>query len=103
MKRAALSSCGLLLMLPVLFIAAAVGVLGGGSGVSLGLPAADKLFGKFGLMKAHMPKRRLFQNLLGEVRCVIVRHVSRFSRSSAFNADIELGTALHGGQTDHRG
>jgi cell wall-associated NlpC family hydrolase len=40
-KRAALSSCGLLLMLPVLFIAAAVGVLGGGSGVSLGLPAAD--------------------------------------------------------------
>ncbi len=41
MKRAALSSCGLLLMLPVLFLAAAVGVLGGGSGVSLGLPAAD--------------------------------------------------------------
>ncbi len=41
MKRAALSSCGLLLMLPVLFIAAAVGVLGGGSGVSLGQPAAD--------------------------------------------------------------
>jgi cell wall-associated NlpC family hydrolase len=40
-KRAALSSCGLLLMLPVLFLAAAVGVLGGGSGVSLGLPAAD--------------------------------------------------------------
>jgi cell wall-associated NlpC family hydrolase len=40
-KRAALSSCGLLLMLPVLFIAAAVGVLGGGSGVSLGQPAAD--------------------------------------------------------------
>lgn len=41
MKRAALSSCGLLLMLPALFIAAAVGVLGGGSGVSLGQPAAD--------------------------------------------------------------
>ena len=41
MKRAALSSCGLLLMLPVLFIAAAVGVLDGGSGVSLGQPAAD--------------------------------------------------------------
>ncbi len=41
MKRAALSSCGLLLMLPVLFIGAAVGVLGGGSGVSLGQPAAD--------------------------------------------------------------
>jgi cell wall-associated NlpC family hydrolase len=40
-KRAALSSCGLLLMLPVLFLAAAVGVLGGGSGVSLGLPASD--------------------------------------------------------------
>ncbi len=41
MKRAALSSCGLLLMLPVLFIGAAVGVLGGGSAVSLGQPAAD--------------------------------------------------------------
>ena len=41
LKRAALSSCGLLLVLPVLFIAAAVGVLGGGSGVSLGQPAAD--------------------------------------------------------------
>ena len=41
MKRAALSSCGLLLMLPVLFLAAAVGVLDGGSGVSLGQPAAD--------------------------------------------------------------
>lgn len=40
MKRAALSSCGLLLMLPVLFIGAAVGVLGG-SAVSLGQPAAD--------------------------------------------------------------
>jgi cell wall-associated NlpC family hydrolase len=40
-KRAALSSCGLLLMLPVLFIGAAVGVLGGGSAVSLGQPAAD--------------------------------------------------------------
>ena len=41
MKRAALSSCGLLLALPVLFIGAAMGVLGGGSGVSLGLPAAE--------------------------------------------------------------
>lgn len=41
MKRAALSSCGLLLLLPVLFIGAAVGVLGGGSAVSLGQPAAD--------------------------------------------------------------
>jgi cell wall-associated NlpC family hydrolase len=40
-KRAALSSCGLLLLLPVLFIGAAVGVLGGGSAVSLGQPAAD--------------------------------------------------------------
>ncbi|MHB8242208.1 MAG: C40 family peptidase [Solirubrobacteraceae bacterium] len=40
MKRAALSSCGLLLLLPVLFIGAAVGVLGGGSAVSLGQPAA---------------------------------------------------------------
>ncbi len=41
MKRAALSSCGLLILLPVLFIGAAVGVLGGGSGVSIGQPAAD--------------------------------------------------------------
>jgi cell wall-associated NlpC family hydrolase len=35
-KRAALSSCALLALVPVLFIAAAVGVLGGGAGVSLG-------------------------------------------------------------------
>lgn len=41
MKRAALSSCVLLLALPVLFIGAAMGVLGGGAGVSLGLPAAE--------------------------------------------------------------
>ncbi len=40
MKRLVLSSCGLLFMLPVLFIGAAVGVLGGGTGVSLGQPAA---------------------------------------------------------------
>jgi cell wall-associated NlpC family hydrolase len=36
LKRAALGSCGLLLLLPVLFIAAAVGVLGGGVSASLG-------------------------------------------------------------------
>jgi cell wall-associated NlpC family hydrolase len=35
-KRTAFSSCGLLLLLPVLFIAAAVGVLGGGASASLG-------------------------------------------------------------------
>jgi cell wall-associated NlpC family hydrolase len=35
-KRAALSSCGALLLLPVLFIGAAVGVLGGGASASLG-------------------------------------------------------------------
>jgi cell wall-associated NlpC family hydrolase len=40
LKRLILSSCGLLLLLPVLFIGAAVGVLGGGTGVSLGQPAA---------------------------------------------------------------
>jgi cell wall-associated NlpC family hydrolase len=34
-KRAALSSCGALLLLPVLFIGAAVGVLGGGASASL--------------------------------------------------------------------
>ena len=41
LKRAALSSCGLLLALPCCSSAAAVGVLGGGSGVSLGQPAAE--------------------------------------------------------------
>ncbi|HUB73483.1 MAG TPA: bifunctional lytic transglycosylase/C40 family peptidase [Solirubrobacteraceae bacterium] len=44
MKRALLSSCALAALLPVLFIAAALGVLGvlgGGAGVSLGQPAAD--------------------------------------------------------------
>jgi cell wall-associated NlpC family hydrolase len=42
LKRAVLSSCGLLLALPILFIGAAVGVLGGGgSALSLGQPAAD--------------------------------------------------------------
>jgi cell wall-associated NlpC family hydrolase len=35
-KRAALGSCALLALVPILFIAAAVGVLGGGAGVSLG-------------------------------------------------------------------
>jgi cell wall-associated NlpC family hydrolase len=35
-KRAALSSCAALLLLPVLFIGAAVGVLGGGASASLG-------------------------------------------------------------------
>lgn len=40
MKRAAFSSCGLLVLLPVLFIGAAAGVLGGGTGISLGEPAA---------------------------------------------------------------
>lgn len=41
MKRAVLSSCGLLLLLPVLVIGAAVGVFGGGVGVSMGQPVAD--------------------------------------------------------------
>jgi cell wall-associated NlpC family hydrolase len=36
LKRAALSSCAVILLLPVLFIAAAVGVLGGSAGASLG-------------------------------------------------------------------
>jgi cell wall-associated NlpC family hydrolase len=40
MKRALLGSCGLVVLLPVLAIGAAVGVLGGGAGVSLGQPAA---------------------------------------------------------------
>lgn len=41
MKRAVVSSCGLLLLLPVLVIGAAAGVFGGGVGVSLGQPVAD--------------------------------------------------------------
>jgi cell wall-associated NlpC family hydrolase len=40
MKRALLSSCALVVLLPVLFIGAALGVLDGGAGVSLGQPAA---------------------------------------------------------------
>jgi cell wall-associated NlpC family hydrolase len=39
-KRTALASCGFVLLLPVLFISAAVGALGGGTGVSLGEPVA---------------------------------------------------------------
>ena len=39
MKRTLLSTAGLVALIPVLFIAAAVGVLGGGAGVSLGEPA----------------------------------------------------------------
>jgi cell wall-associated NlpC family hydrolase len=35
-KRAALSSCALVLLIPILFIGAAVGVLGGGASASLG-------------------------------------------------------------------
>ncbi len=41
MKRAALSSCGLLVILPVLFLGAAAGVFGAGTGISLGEPAAS--------------------------------------------------------------
>jgi cell wall-associated NlpC family hydrolase len=41
MKRALLSSCALAALVPVLFIAGALGVLDGGAGVSLGQPAAD--------------------------------------------------------------
>jgi cell wall-associated NlpC family hydrolase len=44
-KRAALSTCGFLLLLPVLFIAAAAGVLGGGAGVSLGEGASVQVAG----------------------------------------------------------
>ncbi len=40
MKRALLGCCGLILLLPVLFVGAAAGVLGGGTGVSLAAPAA---------------------------------------------------------------
>ncbi len=40
MKRLLTGSLGLIVLLPVLFIAAAVGVLGGGTGVSLGQPVA---------------------------------------------------------------
>ena len=46
MKRAALGSCAFLLLLPVLFISAAMGALGGsGTGVSLGAPAAEQVAG----------------------------------------------------------
>lgn len=41
MKRAAIGSCGLLVILPVLFLGAAAGVLGGSTGISLGQPAAS--------------------------------------------------------------
>ncbi len=41
MKRAVLSSCGLLVLLPVLFLGAAAGVFGAGTGISLGQPAAS--------------------------------------------------------------
>ncbi len=41
MKRAALSSCGLLVILPVLFLGAAAGVFGAGTGISLGQPASS--------------------------------------------------------------
>jgi cell wall-associated NlpC family hydrolase len=44
-KRAALSSCGLMLLLPVLFIGAAVGVLGGGTSVSLGQGSPQQVAG----------------------------------------------------------
>jgi cell wall-associated NlpC family hydrolase len=44
-KRIALSSCGLVVVLPVLFIGAAVGVLGGGTGVSLGQGAPARVSG----------------------------------------------------------
>jgi len=40
-KRALLSGCGLIVFLPVLFIGAAAGVLGGGTGVSLAQPANE--------------------------------------------------------------
>lgn len=45
MKRAVLSSCGLVLLVPILFIAAAVGVLGGGAGISLGQTAPEQVAG----------------------------------------------------------
>jgi cell wall-associated NlpC family hydrolase len=45
MKRAALSSCGLLLLLPILFIGAAVGVLGGGASASLGQSTSVQVAG----------------------------------------------------------
>jgi cell wall-associated NlpC family hydrolase len=41
MKRLLTGSLGLIVLLPVLFISAAIGVLGGGTGVSLGQPAAE--------------------------------------------------------------
>jgi cell wall-associated NlpC family hydrolase len=46
MKRAALGSCAFLLLLPVLFISAAMGALGGSeSGVNLGAPTAGQVAG----------------------------------------------------------
>src|ERR1700730_13874008 len=44
MKRL-VGSAGVIVLLPVLFIAGAVGVLGGGSGVSLGAPATGEVAG----------------------------------------------------------
>jgi cell wall-associated NlpC family hydrolase len=45
-KRAALGSCGFLLLLPVLFISAAMGALGGGAtAVNLGVPASEQVAG----------------------------------------------------------
>jgi cell wall-associated NlpC family hydrolase len=41
MKRALISSCGLVLLLPVLVIASAAGLLGAGTDASLGQPAAS--------------------------------------------------------------
>lgn len=41
MKRALISSCGLVLLLPVLVIGAAAGLLGGGADASLGQPTAS--------------------------------------------------------------
>jgi cell wall-associated NlpC family hydrolase len=45
MRRAALSACGLVLLIPVLFIAAAVGVLGGGASASLGAGTSVEVAG----------------------------------------------------------
>ena len=41
MKRAALSSCGLLVLLPVLFLGAAAGVFGASTAIGLGQPASN--------------------------------------------------------------
>jgi cell wall-associated NlpC family hydrolase len=56
-KRAALSSCALAALLPVLFIAAALGVLGG-TGVSLGQPPAAGVESLAGIPAEYL---RLFQ------------------------------------------